>query len=184
MTQPLTTQLHQEVQHQIAAQLHLGAQQLHLAQYKPEIIQQIVDPQDPSVQLHQVAQQQQQPIAQLQQESQQQHAIHLHHGAQQQQPAAQLLQGIPPQGIQQNPTMQQHQVAHQQPSVQCQQDVQQQPVAQVYHGTYQQSTASIQGAFLQSSVQLNQGLYQQSPPVSIPLLIQLEAQNPHMSAHS
>ncbi|MCJ8744187.1 hypothetical protein PDJAM_G00115590 [Pangasius djambal] len=154
----LTTQLHQEAQNQITVQLHSGAQQLPVAQYK----QQLVDPQDPIVQLHQVAQQQ--PIAQLHQEAQQQPAIHLHHGAQQQQPAAQLLQGIQPQGMQQNPTVQHH-VAHQQPSAQRQQEVQQQPVAQLYHGTYQQSTTSIhRGAFLQPSVQLSQSLYQQTPP--------------------
>ncbi|XP_053083104.1 serine/threonine-protein kinase WNK2 isoform X2 [Pangasianodon hypophthalmus] len=163
VTQPqLTTQLHQEAQNQITVQLHTGAQQLPVAQYKQEIIQQLVDPQDPTVQLHQVAQQQ--PIAQLHQEAQQQPAIHLHHGAQQQQPAAQLLQGIQPQGMQQNPTVQHH-VAHQQPSAQRQQEVQQKPVAQLYHGTYQQSTTSIhQGAFLQPSVQLSQSLYQQTPP--------------------
>lgn len=162
---PLTTQ---EVQNQITAQLRAGAQQLPMAQYKQEIIQQLVDPQDPTVQLHQVAQQQ--PIAQLPHEAQQQPAIHLHHGAQQQ-PAAQLLQGILPQGIQQKPTVQQHHVAHQQPPAQYQQEAQQQPAAQLYHGPYQQSTTSIhQGAFLQHSVQLNQSLYQQSPPVSIFIL--------------
>lgn len=157
----LTTQ---EVQNQITAQLHSGAQQLPVAQYKQDIIQQLVDPQDPKIQLHQMAHQQ--PIAQLHQDAQQQHVIHLHHGAQQQQPAAQLLQGILPQCIQKNPTVQQHHGAHHQPSAQCQQGAQQQPVPQLYHGTYQQSTTSIhQAAFLQPSI--HQSLYQQSPPVSI-----------------
>ncbi|XP_053340222.1 serine/threonine-protein kinase WNK2 isoform X1 [Clarias gariepinus] len=157
----LTTQLQQEVQNQIAAQLHSGAQPV--AQFKQEIIQQFVEPQNSTVQLQQVAQQQH--IAQLQQEAQQQPAIHPHHGAQQQQPAAQLLQGIQPQCMQQNPTVQQHHVVHQQPSVQCQQEAQQQAVAQLYHVPYQQSSTSIhQGAFLQTSVQLNQSLYQQSSP--------------------
>ncbi|XP_017351972.1 serine/threonine-protein kinase WNK2 isoform X3 [Ictalurus punctatus] len=156
----LTTQLHQEVQNQFGAQLHSGAQRV---QYTQEIMQQLVDPQDHAVQLHQVAQQQ--PVAQLHQEVQQQPAIHLHHGGQQQQPAAQLLQGIQAQGMQHNPAVQQHHVAHQQPSAQHQQEAQQQPVAQLYHGTYQQSTTSVhQGAFLQTSVQRNQSLYQQSPP--------------------
>lgn len=130
-----------------------------MAQYKQEIIKQLVDPKDPTIQL-------QQPTAQLHQEAQQQSVIHLHHGEQQKQNAGQLLQGIQPQVIQQNPTVQHHHVAHPQPSAQCQQEALPQPVAQLYQGTYQQPTTSIQqGAFLQPSV-LNQSLYQ-SHPVSM-----------------
>ncbi|XP_058230200.1 serine/threonine-protein kinase WNK2 isoform X3 [Hemibagrus wyckioides] len=156
VTQPqLTTQLHQEVQNQITAHLH--STQLSIAQYKQEIIKQLVDPKDPTVQL-------QQPTAQLHQEAQQQSVIHLHHGEQQKQNAGQLLQGIQPQVIQQKPTVQHHHVAHPQPSTQCQQEALPQPVAQLYQGTYQQPTTSIQqGAFLQPSV-LNQSLYQSHPP--------------------
>ncbi|TTN83887.1 Serine/threonine-protein kinase WNK2 [Bagarius yarrelli] len=149
----LTSQLHQEVQNQIAAHLHSGAQQLSIAQYKQEIIQQLMDPQDQTVQL-------QQPIAQLHQESQQQQpALHLHHGAQQPQPAGQLLHAIQPQGIHQNHPVQQHHVAHHQSSAQ---ETQQQPVAQLYQGTNQQPVTSM--TFLQSSVHLTPSLYQHSHP--------------------